>query len=274
LTEQGREQAAELATQTNIFGDSRDTQELPQLLPFQSIYVSPLTRARETLSILLTHQEVCDDTNSSRHMTATNTTATAGGAPIIVLDNLREIDLYDWEGCHKDELNTKCPESYQAWKLGDPYNFVVPNSKNNSMDHNDEHENNNNNNETTTSRTATDQRYPLLELWERADQVWNEILQIERENDNSSTREQIMDGQQQQNTLVVAHGSLGQALLGTAMGYNASSFRQHEFPNCGMVEIQWHVCQSSSQYNQVANRWRWRWPTTSSEWTQHNNEII
>eukprot|EP00978_Attheya_sp_CCMP212_P040389 scaffold219843_cov53-Attheya_sp.AAC.5 len=172
LTEQGRAQAAELATQRlfwkNQDGSSRGTQEQQQQQqpsPFQSIYVSPLTRARETLSILLLQD---DDRTPEAYQNDSPT----GNEPITctVLDNLREIDLYDWEGCHKDELTTKFPESYHAWKVGDPYNFVVPNSKHNNsiMDHDDdEHENNNN--ETTTT-TITDQRYPLLELWERADQ--------------------------------------------------------------------------------------------------------
>jgi len=55
-------------------------------------------------------------------------------------------------------------------------------------------------------------------------------------------------------TLVVCHGSLGQALLCTALGLDATAWRRHPFPNCGMAEIDWPADAPR------ATRWRWRLP--------------
>ena len=43
----------------------------------------------------------------------------------VVLSNLREIDLYDWEGKHKSEVEERFPRSYKAWIEGNPKNFIV-----------------------------------------------------------------------------------------------------------------------------------------------------
>ena len=60
-------------------------------------------------------------------------------------------------------------------------------------------------------------------------------------------------------TLLVCHGSLGQALLCTALGLGESAWRTHEFPNCGLVEIEW------PEEAPRASRWRWRLPA-EGEW--------
>lgn len=36
-------------------------------------------------------------------------------------------------------------------------------------------------------------------------------------------------------TLVVCHNGIGQALLGTAFGWDASNFRRHEFANTAVL---------------------------------------
>ena len=89
------------------------------------------------------------------------------------LHNLREIDFYDWQGKDTYELQTKEPDSWQAWQIGDPNKLKVYDSSTSTI------------------------RYPLQELWYRADI---------------------------QASLVMAHGSLGQALLETAMGWDATYF--------------------------------------------------
>mmetsp|Transcript_1825 Transcript_1825/g.4989 ORF Transcript_1825/g.4989 Transcript_1825/m.4989 type:complete len:111 (-) Transcript_1825:854-1186(-) len=74
--------------------------------------------------------------------------------------------------------------------------------------------------------------------------------------------------------LIVAHGNLGQALLGTAMGWDATYFRLYAFPNCGVAELEWnlsdrlecshqHQKQPSNQ-RPLAHRWRWRWPRSKN----------
>ena len=71
-------------------------------------------------------------------------------------------------------------------------------------------------------------KFPLLDLWERADNVWNEIHSIESEYmlKHVSNNDELMSS----SSLLVCHGSLGQALLGSAIGRDANFFREEEFP--------------------------------------------
>ena len=112
-------------------------------------------------------------------------------------------------------------------------------------------------------------KFPLLDLWERADNVWNEIHSIESEYmlKHVSNNDELMS----LSSLLVCHGSLGQALLGSAIGRDANFFREEEFPNCGMVEIEWsiHFGLDSDQKEHV-DRWRWFRPT-SSDWNNVEN---
>jgi hypothetical protein len=97
LTSKGKEQASLLAETETV---------RVEFSHVNSIYVSPLTRARETLDVLR-------DLNV--HLSEE-----------VVLDNLRVIDLYAWQGRDKEYLKSTYPHSYNAWKLGDPHNFIVP----------------------------------------------------------------------------------------------------------------------------------------------------
>lgn len=155
----------------------------------------------------------------------------------IVLSNLREIDFYSWEGLHKNEIKARFPTSYQAWKIGDPEGLSV-------------------------EAESDVIKYPLKDLWDRASEVWNEI----HERELNYLLESKMTTEHS-SSLLVCHGSLGQALLGTALGADANFFRKEEFPNCGMVEIEW-VLHSKESFGKV-HRWRWYRPTVG-EWNYHN----
>lgn len=186
-----------------------------------SIYSSPLARARQTLDEL----RQTDLAQPKQRLPVRD----------VILDDLREIDFYDWEGKDKAELQAAFPESWGAWEAGNPNELVVLDST-----------------KDTVSGEEHDLCYPLLELWARADLVWDEIFAQERQH-----------ADEHRVALVVAHGSLGQALLGTAMGWPADQFREHDFPNCGMVEVNF------SDYKlrqRPANRWRWIWPSQSAKW--------
>lgn len=180
-----------------------------------SIYTSPLTRARQTLDQL-------------RQADAQTILPPSD----LILNDLREIDQYDWQGQSYSELQRKFPESWRAWQKGIP-------------------------NEMKVLETATKiERYPIIEMWERADRVWNEILDLEKQ--------QHGDDKMDRTVLIVAHGNLGQALLGTAMGWDASRFQDEDsvFGNCGMAEIEFLDLDTSPR--KVASRWRWRWPVPSA----------
>lgn len=164
------------------------------------IFLSPLTRAHETLSLIRENAppNMLPDANN-----------------IIVLPNLREIDFYSWENETKEFLKTKHPKEYAAWKRGDPDGLVV------------------------------DGRLPLHETWARAEEVWKEIRE-------QATASSTTNGQEETAAkLIVCHGTLGQALLGTAFGKDATTFRQHVFPNCGIAEIVWH------EGEDMAASWGW-----------------
>ena len=235
----------------------------PIITHIRTVYVSPLTRAQETWTVL---RQQLPSTTSIGMMPRSNIPLqlpSLSSPDVHTLEKLREINFYDWEGCHKDQLKQQYPKSWKAWKEGDPYNMIVPDSKGTQGGAT-----------TSTTTTVATSRYPLLELWERADQVWDEIFEQECEfghNENSPSIEGTCQDDQFA-SLVVAHGSLGQALLGTAMGWDATLFRKHEFPNCGMAEIQWKtpvIVNRQADRNKrrpLASRWRWRWPVPSKDW--------
>ena len=91
-----------------------------------------------------------------------------------------------------------------------------------------------------------DGRRPLVDLWARArGRVWPAV--------------RCGGGGTRGATLLVCHGSLGQALLCTALGLGEAAWQAHEIPNCGLVEIDWPAGEMR------ASRWRWRLPA-EGEW--------
>lgn len=233
LTDLGRKQASNVAT--GFFLDQK-------LQKVDSVFVSPLSRSRDTLAVI--ENELSKEFQGSPSEIFSEKTEKFPRS--VVLSNLREIDLYDWEGKHKSEVEEKFPRSYKAWIEGDPENFRV--------------------------NDADQLRQPLFELFQRARKVWNEIhqciLQQEKEINSHEQPTHIS-----KTCLIVSHGSLGQALLGTAFGQHASFFRSYEIPNCGVIEIEWDKDQfitNEKKYDisQRAKRWRLRWPQ-SSEWKHH-----
>jgi len=86
---------------------------------------------------------------------------------------------------------------------------------------------------------VVDGHQPLHEVWERAGEVWRDIRAESSSNQQNSTK------------LLVCHGTLGQALLGSAFGKDAHAFRDHPFGNCQMAEITWH------DDEELATSWRW-----------------
>ena len=207
------------------------------------------------------------------------------------LHNLREIDFYDWEGRNKKELSEIFPIEYNAWKNPNPYKLKVFDSTSITTKDSNKQEN------------VPKVRYPLFELWDRADLVWDEIFEHEQRElllddvseqvETKNQNDQCEYASSSRTTLIVAHGSLGQALLGTAMGWDAEYFGKYRFPNCGIVEIEWDVESTDERSNwkegeretlngivslmqqgkrPLASRWRWKWPT-SSEGKTHSESV-
>mmetsp|Transcript_18834 Transcript_18834/g.43480 ORF Transcript_18834/g.43480 Transcript_18834/m.43480 type:complete len:449 (+) Transcript_18834:112-1458(+) len=151
---------------------------------FEKTYVSPLNRARETLRI------VAGD---------------AGDAAVeeaVVDDDLREIDLYEWQGMLKHDIKTEFPDDFAKWRGAGAATFRLPSGN-----------------------------YPVVQLWARARKVWERLLAGAEE-----TSEVGGDGD---GSLIVAHNAVIQAMLCTAMGLGEDSFRKFQVPNCGVVEVEW-----------------------------------
>lgn len=90
---------------------------------------------------------------------------------------------------------------------------------------------------------------PLLDLWERAARNW-EIIRADANERGAGC------------VLIVAHGALGKAMLGSALGLAPTIFTDaaYNFANAQCVEIEW------SHGAQRAARWCRRYPAASS-WT-------
>ena len=97
LSEDGKKQAAELGKWLKTVTESGSLK----------IYTSPLSRCRETAEILAVSFE-------------------ESGRPVpVVIDDLREIDLGDWEGRRISEVRASEPEEYEE-RGRDMWNYRTP----------------------------------------------------------------------------------------------------------------------------------------------------
>jgi broad specificity phosphatase PhoE len=187
-----------------------------KLGPMHAVYVSPLSRATETLAVVR-HQHLDHSLNNL--------------PPETVWHDLRELDLHEWEGRNKADLQSNDAAAWQAWERGDAFNLVISEHK------------------------------PILDVWERAASVWERLRkEFQQQNDG---QQQLASSSSSFNTLLVCHGTMGQALLNTALGRDASSFRDFHFENCGLVEIEWPY------ESPTGSGWTWHHPEPSQRrrWT-------
>ncbi|XP_062082895.1 probable 2-carboxy-D-arabinitol-1-phosphatase [Humulus lupulus] len=108
------------------------------------------------------------------------------GEEVITDLDLREIDLYSFQGLLKHEGKAKFGEAFRKWQV-DAANFNI------------------------------DGHYPVRELWDRARNCWDKILEHEG-----------------RSVLVVAHNAVNQALVATAIGLGTEYFRVLLQSNCGV----------------------------------------
>lgn len=189
LTDRGRLQAGQVGKVVAGLG------------PMDAVFVSPLTRTTDTLSLMRNEAQLPQES---------------------VWFDLRELDLHEWESRDKDDLKAADAAAWEAWEDGNSFDFVVSGHR------------------------------PLVDVWDRAASVWQRLR--ESEHHNQATGESSA-------TLLVCHGTLGQALLNTALGRDARYFRDIPFPNCGLVEIEWPTG------SPTARSWRWHNPELSHRWS-------
>lgn len=123
LTEKGEAQASKAGMELATLRD----------LLVEQVFVSPLSRATSTLELV------------------------AQSLPYslpeaIILPELREVDLYSWEGRLKEDLKREQPDTYKAWQTA-PMDFAV------------------------------DGHYPAVEMWQRAKKAWAAIRASEHQLD-------------------------------------------------------------------------------------------
>lgn len=106
--------------------------------------------------------------------------------PLVFLDTLKEAHLHFLEGMRNADAKMKFSEIYRAWRE-DPANFSIEGV------------------------------YPVVDLWDRAREAWEEILSAEG---NS--------------VLVVTHKSILRALICTALGMGPDRFRAVDINNGGI----------------------------------------
>ena len=108
--------------------------------------------------------------------------------PIFIDRKLTEIEMSDWQGLFYQEVKERFPEAYRCWQES-PHLF-----------------------------TFDGITYPVLELFEQAQQFWQEVL----------------DKHRGQTILVVAHGGTNRALISTAMGLEPKHYHNLQQSNCGI----------------------------------------
>lgn len=148
-------------------------------LPFAAAYSSPLKRARETAELILS------SLSSNGHQ-----------PPLLNLtDNLKEINLVEWEGLLFQEVEDRFPEGYRCWR-DCPHQLKM---------------------QISTSE-GTEDFYPVPALYEQARQFWQEVL----------------PRYQGETILVVAHSGINRSLVNTAIGLGPEYYQSLQQSNCGI----------------------------------------
>jgi probable phosphoglycerate mutase len=194
----------------------RDSSTVPDM-PLAAIFSSTLTRSIETMSEIKAIWE--KDPEISRGDFGRSTTYLA------MLENLREIDLWEWQARDKKELSVSFPEAWTQWGR-DPARFVLPESG----------------------------KAPVLDLWARADRLWDNIRgaspgfvadeECVVDGDDPASEERCAASwlsrcDPDRRVLVVGHNAVNQALLCTACGLGPENFRKYGFKNGGVAEVEW-----------------------------------
>ncbi|MFM7424199.1 MAG: histidine phosphatase family protein [Elainella sp.] len=152
-----------------------------------AIYTSPLQRVQQTVDAVL------EQLNSSFPKR------------LEVHPHLRELDMAGWEGRTFQEVQQTEPDAYRCW-VERPHEFclALPSSPAQSQG--------------AVAVAVQTHCYPVLDLYDRARQFWQEVLPRHR-------------GQ----TIVIAsHGGTNRALISTALGLPPACFHRLQQSNCGI----------------------------------------
>ena len=159
--------------------DARKVGEALKGVTFDAVYCSPLQRAKQTAI------EIC----------------TTIGAAITPqpLDLIKEIDLPLWEEMLRSDVLEQYPEEYRAWKdHPEQFSMMVPQEAGNP------------------AINTVVERFPVLELFDRAQQFWTEALAKH-------------DGK---TIAIVAHNGINRSLIATALKISPRYYQSIQQSNC------------------------------------------
>jgi probable phosphoglycerate mutase len=118
------------------------------------------------------------------------------GPELRIDERLREIDLPEWQGLSFEEVRQRFPEQYWTWK-SQPHLLRM-------------------------RRRSGKTGFPVLDLFERADESWKNLLSGEHPNE----------------VLLVAHGGSGRALISVALGIGPQAFHSLQLSHGGISAIE------------------------------------
>ncbi|KST67927.1 histidine phosphatase family protein [Mastigocoleus testarum] len=153
-------------------------------MTIDALYASPLKRAQETAREILTTMGLCADDLK------------VNACPW----DLREIDLHGWQGLPLQYVQEQFADDYRCWRQR-PHEFrmeVVPNQ--------------------SSSVNLKQYCFPVLDLYERAQKFWEEIL----------------PHHVGQTLLLVGHSGINRALIATALGLTPDRYHAMQQSNCGI----------------------------------------
>eukprot|EP00960_Hanusia_phi_P051828 761043-Hanusia_phi.AAC.4 len=182
-----------------------------------SVFVSPLTRARRTLELA--------EAGLGRNLSGST----------IVLDDLREVDLYEWEGMLKKEIKEMYPDIYSLWRGENPRQFKLDSGK-----------------------------YPIRDLWKRASNVWDVLR---RDATNGKTTLIVAHNGINQALLCTTLG-LSEEFF-RKLEFPNCGIAEVIIPHGEPIAVASHSKLTLGAGQSKAKQWRWLYPTPS-EWSYHD----
>ncbi|MDJ0902910.1 MAG: histidine phosphatase family protein [Xenococcus sp. MO_188.B8] len=157
-----------------------------------AIYTSPLQRTQQTAHQILKVIGIGTDSL----------------IPLHINNKLKEISMSHWEGLPFSYVREQFADEYRLWKER-PHQFAIasPRFKYPAVRGN-----------LAVAAPASEQYFPVLELYDRVKQFWQEVLPRHAG----------------QTILIVSHGGTIRALIGTAIGIKPNRFHSLQQSNCGI----------------------------------------
>ena len=144
-------------------------------LKFAAAYSSPLKRAKETAELILAALEAAPVPQFS--------------------DDLKEINLVQWEGMTFDQVEAEFPEGFKCWR-DHPQDLKMQ----------------------IETPAGIEEFYPVPALYEQAKRFW----------------EAILPNHAGETILVVAHSGINRCLINTAIGLGPAHYQSFQQSNCGI----------------------------------------